>query len=75
MIEYGIDKRKAELFLLENGEQYSFFWTGVRPTITFGETRIPVGYASKRKTYTLPERILNGKPIIRFDDPSTRHSV
>ena len=73
--KYGIDKRKAELFLIENEKRYSFFWTGIRPTITFGKTRIPVGYASKRNTYTLPERILNGKPIIRFDDPSTKHSI
>ena len=73
--DYGIDKRKGELYLLENGNKYNFFWTGIRPTITFGDTRIPVGYATKRNTYTLAERILEGKPIIRFDNPSTRHSV
>lgn len=72
---YGIDKRKGELYLLENGSKYSFFWTGIRPTITFGNTRIPVGYATKRNTYTLPRRILEGKPIIRFDNPSTRHAI
>lgn len=73
--DYGIDKRKGELYLLEYGNKYNFFWTGIRPTITFGDTRIPVGYATKRNTYTLAERILEGKPIIRFDDPSTRHAV
>lgn len=73
--DYGIDKRKGELYLLENGNKYNFFWTGIRPTITFGNTRIPIGYATKRNTYTLAERILEGKPIIRFDDPTTRHSV
>lgn len=73
--DYGINKRKCELYLIDNGDKYSFFWTGIRPTITFGNTRIPVGYATKRNTYTLADRILQGKPIIRFDDPMTRHAV
>lgn len=73
--DYGIDKLKAELYLVNHGDKYKFFWTGIRPTITFGNTRIPVGYATKRNTYTLAERILEGKPIIRFDDPKTRHAV
>lgn len=73
--DYGIKKRKAELYLQNHGTEYSFSWTVIRPTITFGNTRIPVGYASKRSTYTLAERIIQGKPIIRFDDPQTRHAV
>lgn len=73
--EYGINKRKAELFLSENGNKYSFLWTGIRPTITFENTRIPVGYSSKRNTYTLAERILKERPIIRFDNPLTRHAI
>lgn len=72
---YGINKRKCELYLLENGRKYSFIWTGIRPTITFGDTRIPIGYASKRNTNTLAQRILEGKPIVRFDNPSTRHAI
>lgn len=73
--DYGINKRKCELYLLENSDKYNFFWTGIRPTITFGNTRIPVGYATKRNTYTLAERILEGKPILRFDDSQTRHAI
>lgn len=73
--DYGIDKRKAELYLIENGDKYGFYWTVIRPTITFGNTRIPVGYATKRDTYTLVKRILDGRPIIRFDEAETRHSM
>lgn len=73
--EYGINKREAELYLLKNEKNYTFSWSVIRPTITFGNTRIPVGFASKRNTYTLIERIIQGKPIIRFDDPKTKHSV
>jgi len=71
---YGIGKRKAELYLLEHGGEYGFDWSGVRPTITFGDTRIPVGFTSRRGTYDLIDRIENNKPIIRFDD-HTRHAL
>lgn len=73
--EYGKDKRIAELYLLNNGDEYSFSWTCIRPTLTFGNTRIPVGYTSKRNTYTIAERIINERPIIRFDDSKTKHSI
>ncbi|MCR5339895.1 MAG: NAD-dependent epimerase/dehydratase family protein [Saccharofermentans sp.] len=72
--KYGINKRKAELFLASHSEDYSFRWTVIRPTITFGDTRIPVGFSSRRGTYTLIDRIEKGKPVIRFDD-NTRHAV
>lgn len=72
---YGYNKRDAELYLLSISNEYDFFWTGIRPTVTFGNTRIPVGYASKRSTYTLPERILSGKPILRFEDDGSRHAI
>ena len=73
--DYGINKLKAEKYLYNYGENYNFEWTCVRPTITFGDTRIPVGYASKRNSYTLADRIIKGKPIVRFDDMNTRHAV
>lgn len=73
--EYGKKKRDAELYLINVGDKYKFEWTCIRPTLTFGETRIPVGYASKRNTYTLVERIISGKPILRFDEANSRHAV
>lgn len=73
--DYGINKRKAELYLLSHSADYSFGWTVIRPTLTFGDTRIPVGFSSKRGTYTLIDRIENNKPIIRFDDGESKHSL
>lgn len=73
--DYGIKKRQAELTLAKYGEGCGFEWTCIRPTITFGNSRIPVGFASKRGTYTLAQRIIDGRPIVRFDDSSTRHAV
>lgn len=72
---YGINKRKAELYLLSHSADYCFDWTVIRPTLTFGDTRVPVGFSSKRGTYTLIDRIEKDKPIIRFDDGKSRHSL
>lgn len=73
--KYGFDKRDAELYLSHYGNNYSFYWTVIRPTVTFGDTRLPVGFASKRDTNTLVNRILDGKPVILFDDINTKHSI
>lgn len=72
---YGINKRKAEIYLQSHSSEYSFDWVVIRPTITFGDTRIPVGFASKRGAYTLIDRIEKGKPVIRFDDPESHHAL
>lgn len=73
--EYGYHKRKAELYLLSKGCNYDFYWTVIRPTITFGDTRIPVGFASRKNPYTLIERILNDKPVLLFDSPESKHAL
>jgi len=73
--KYGYDKLKAERYLESHEQELSFFWTVIRPTVTFGDTRLPAGFVSKRNTYTLAERILNNKPVIRFDDPATKHAL
>lgn len=73
--KYGINKRKAELYLLSHNSDFNFNWSVIRPTITFGDTRIPVGFASKRGTLSLIDRLEKGKPILRFDDGKTRHAL
>lgn len=73
--KYGFDKRDAELYLESHSNDYSFYWTVIRPTVTFGDTRLPVGFASKRDTNTLVNRILDGKPVILFDDINTKHAI
>ena len=72
---YGYNKREAELYLLEHENEYSFFWTVIRPTVTYGDTRIPVGFASRKNEYTLIKRIINGKPVVAFDDTDSVHSI
>ena len=73
--EYGKGKFRAEQYLRSHSSEYGFYWTIIRPTITFGETRIPVGFASRRNTANLIERLKDHKPVLRFDDPSTHHAM
>lgn len=72
---YGYRKRECELYLYENSEKYSFQWTIIRPTVTFGKTRIPVGYSCKRNTFALPNRLLKNKPIVVFDEKDSLHAI
>lgn len=69
--DYGHLKREAELYLINNKENYSFSWTVVRPTMTYGDKRVPVGFGSRKNEWTLIERIKEGKPVIDFDDGCT----
>lgn len=64
--DYGIKKREAELKLLNL--EFKSHWTVVRPTMTFGNTRMPVGFGSRKNEWTLIKRIQEGKPIIDFDN-------
>lgn len=73
--KYGYHKRKAELYLFSKGCNYDFYWTVIRPTITFGDTGIPAGFASGKNPYTLVARILHGKPILLFDAPESKHAL
>ncbi|MBR3248205.1 MAG: NAD-dependent epimerase/dehydratase family protein [Clostridiales bacterium] len=73
--EYGKGKFRAEQYLRSHSSEYGFYWTVIRPTITFGETRIPVGFASQRNTCNLADRIREHRPVLRFDDPSSHHAM
>lgn len=72
---YGYNKRDAELYLLNNRNNYSFYWTVIRPTITYGDTRIPVGFASRKNEWTLIDRILAGRPVLLFNEENSVHAI
>lgn len=65
----------SEAAALEEMFDCNFHWTIIRPTTTFGDSRIPFEYACKRHTYTLYNRILDGKPLVRFDELNSRHAI
>lgn len=72
-LEYGIHKNECEEFLRSNYLKYKCKYTIVRPYITYGDIRIPVGVAPvARYHWTIIGRILSGKPFFIWDDGSNK---
>lgn len=69
------NKRKAELYLEKEWDNLSFITTVIRPSITYGDTRIPGGILSRKNQMTLIQRIISRKPIILADDNGARHPI
>lgn len=66
-LTYGIDKYECEKYLREN--EWNFEYTIVRPYITYGDTRIPLGLAPQiRYHWTIVARMLSGKPMFYWND-------
>lgn len=72
---YGINKRKAEKYLLAHRNEYDFMITILRPVLTFGDTRIPFGFAAKDEQYYIIKRIKENKPILLMNDGGSKHSI
>jgi nucleoside-diphosphate-sugar epimerase len=64
--EYARDKVACEERLRRENAQRGFPVTIVRPSHTYGETRIPT--ALEGESYTVVERLRQGKPLIVFGD-------
>lgn len=67
---YGINKRDCEKLLTEGHN--SFKYTIVRPGITFGEIRVPYPVTSRVNAYDFIRRVLDGKPIVGFEDKGVK---
>ena len=66
--EYGVEKRKSENTVISLASKHNIHYTIIRPSITYGDTRIPYGIAPHYGYHwTLCARILAGKPIIRWN--------
>lgn len=65
---YGEDKWACERLLEELSRGGDCRYTVVRPSITYGDTRIPYGVMPKYGWHwTLPARILAGKPVLTWN--------
>lgn len=65
---YSVQKWKCEELITKLSSEVGVPVTIVRPSITYGDTRIPYGISPKyRYHWTLCARILAGKPIIRWN--------
>ena len=65
---YSIDKWNSEVLLAELAAASSCRTTVIRPCVTYGDTRIPYGIMPPYGYHwTLAARILDGKPIVRWN--------
>lgn len=66
--KYSVDKWNCEVLLAELAADSSCRTTVIRPSVTYGDTRIPYGIMPPYGYHwTLPARILAGKPIVRWN--------
>ena len=68
--DYANNKAKCEKFLQEYATEHGLSYTIVRPYVTYGDTRIPFAVISGRRKWSLANRILQGKPVVMWDDGS-----
>lgn len=67
--QYSIDKVASEKKLIELAKLNHFYYTIVRPAVTYGNTRIPYGITPLYGYHgTLIQRILHHKPIVLWDN-------
>lgn len=66
--KYGQDKIASEAVLMEAYRNNGFPVTIVRPSHTYGKTRIPVAVLGSRGSWQVIARILQGKPVIVHGD-------
>lgn len=68
-------KRLAEIYLLEHGAAAPFMTTIIRPSVTYGASRVPLSIVSRRNQWTLIERILTGRPLVFTADGGSLHPI
>ncbi len=74
--DYGVKKLQCERFLAEG--KFSFDYVIIRPSITYGDIRIPVPVACRKNPWTLIDRIEKNKPLVCFeytDAHKTTHNL
>ena len=66
--QYSIDKNKSEELLVRLAKNSSTHYTIIRPSVTYGNTRIPYGICPPYGYHwTIVERILHDKPIVTWN--------
>jgi nucleoside-diphosphate-sugar epimerase len=62
--QYSRDKIACEERLMEEYRQEGFPVTIVRPSLTYGDTQVPLVTNTWDKPYTILDRMLTGKPVV-----------
>lgn len=66
--KYGQNKVECEKYLENNIQEFNFYYTIIRPYVTYGNTRIPFAIIPDGRYWSLANRIYGGKPILLWDD-------
>jgi nucleoside-diphosphate-sugar epimerase len=66
--EYSRNKAACEERLLAENRETGFPFTIVRPSLTYGDTLIPLAINSWNKSWTVVDRMLQGKKIVVHGD-------
>lgn len=73
---YSVDKVKCEEYLVKTAQKSKIPYTIIRPSVTYGNTRIPYGIMPPYGYHgTIIERIKHGKPIITWDGAKIRCNI
>ena len=73
MWDFSINKLASEKKLVELSTGTDVKYTIIRPCVTYGDTRIPYGIVPQYGYHwTLIARVLNGKPIVRWNEGNNR---
>ena len=65
---YSKNKILCEELLADEWQKNGLHYTIVRPYITYGDTRIPFAFNSKKNQWTLVDRIINEQPVVVWDN-------
>lgn len=66
--QYNRNKIECEKYLKKNADNLPFAYTIIRPTVTYGDYRIPFTVINRKNQYDLIRRIRDGKPIVACDN-------
>ncbi len=75
--DYGVDKLRCEEYL-KSAAGDGFSYLIIRPSITYGDIRIPIPVACRKNPWTVLDRIRKDKPLVCFDykgKNSTLHNL
>lgn len=74
--DYSVNKWRCEEIVQERAKELGFNYTIIRPCVTYDDSRIPYGVMPPYGYHwTFIARILNGKPILRWDGGNTKWNM
>lgn len=71
--EYGVNKLECEEYLQSTALPFKYII--IRPSITYGDIRIPIPVSCRKNPYTVIDRIKNCRPLVCFNYTGANSSL